>query len=208
MTAKLSSTVEDPAAGVSQPSPGTKPVRGLVAKVLIAIAAIVAVVVLGFVVVVAMQPTDFRYARTATMSAPADEVFAQVNDFHKWNDWSPWAKLDPAAKNSFEGPSEGEGAIFRWSGNDEVGEGKMTIIESRPGELVKIKLDFVKPFEGTATAEYTFQPQGDQTAVTWAMYGKNDFVGKAVSLFMDCEKMVGDQFDQGLANMKAVVEKE
>jgi hypothetical protein len=101
-----------------------------------------AVIVVVFVVIVALQPSDFRVARSATISAPASAVFAQVNDFHKWEAWSPWAKLDPAAKNSFEGPPAGIGAIFRWAGNDEVGAGSMTIIESRPSELIRIKLEF------------------------------------------------------------------
>src|SRR5438094_4163018 len=105
----------------------------------------VAAVVLILVAVIALQPADFRITRTATISAPAADVFAQVNDFHKWEAWSPWAKLDPNAKSTFEGPPVGTGAIVKWSGNDEVGVGSMTITESRPNELIRIKLDFVKP---------------------------------------------------------------
>ena len=171
-------------------------------KILIALAAIVVV----FVGVVAMQPSDFRIVRTATMSAPASAVFAQVNDFHNWEAWSPWAKLDPAAKNSFEGPSAGIGAIFRWAGNKEVGEGSMTITESRPSDLIRIKLEFLKPFAGTNTAEFTFKPDGDQTAVTWSMAGENNFIAKAVCLFMNRDKMVGGKFEEGLAQMKSIVE--
>jgi hypothetical protein len=168
-------------------------------KILIAIAVIVVV----FVIIVALQPSDFRVARSA---APAPAVFAQVNDFHKWEAWSPWAKLDPAAKNSFEGPPAGIGAIFRWAGNHEVGEGSMTIIESRPSELVRIKLEFLKPFAGTNTAEFNFKPEGNQTAVTWIMEGRNNFIAKAFCLFMSMDKMVGGQFEKGLASMKSVVE--
>jgi hypothetical protein len=171
-------------------------------KILIALAAIVVV----FVGVVAMQPSDFRIVRTATMSAPAPAVFAQVNDFHNWEAWSPWAKLDPAAKNSFEGPFAGTGAIFRWAGNKEVGEGSMTITESRPSDLIRIKLEFLKPFAGTNTAEFTFKPDGDQTAVTWSMAGENNFIAKAVCLFMNRDKMVGGKFEEGLAQMKSIVE--
>ena len=171
-------------------------------KILIALAAIVVV----FVAVVAMQPSEFRVARTATISAPAPVVFAQVNDFHKWEAWSPWAKLDPAAKATFEGPSAGTGAIFRWAGNDKIGEGSMTITESRPSNLIRITLEFVKPFAATNTAEFTFEPEGNQTAVTWSMAGKNNFMAKAVSLFMNMDKMVGGKFEEGLANMKSVVE--
>jgi len=171
-------------------------------KILITLVAIVVV----FVGVVAMQPSDFRVARTATISAPAPAVFAQVNDFHNWEEWSPWAKLDPAAKNSFEGPSAGSGAIFRWAGNKEVGEGSMTITESRPSDLIRIKLEFLKPFQATNTAEFTFKPEGDQTAVTWSMAGKNNFISKAICLFMNMDKMVGGKFEEGLAQMKSVVE--
>ncbi|MGH7404633.1 MAG: SRPBCC family protein [Candidatus Methylomirabilales bacterium] len=171
-------------------------------KILIALAAIVVV----FVAVVAMQPSEFRVARTATISAPAPVVFAQVNDFHKWEAWSPWAKLDPAAKATFEGPSAGPGAIFRWAGNDEVGEGSMTITESRPSDLIRIKLEFLKPFAATNTVEFTFKPEANQTAVTWSMAGKNNFIAKAVCLFMNMDKMVGGNFEKGLAQMKSAVE--
>ncbi len=171
-------------------------------KILIALAAIVVV----FVVVVAMQPSDFRIARTATISAPAPALFAQVNDFHNWEEWSPWAKLDPAAKTTFEGPAAGTGATFRWAGNKEIGEGSMTITESRPSDLIRIKLEFLKPFAATNTAEFTFKPDGDQTAVTWSMAGQSNFIGKTFCLFMDRDKMVGGKFEEGLSRMKSVVE--
>ncbi len=165
-----------------------------------------AVVVVVFVAVVAMQPSAFRVERKATMVAPAPAVFAQVNDFHKWEAWSPWAKLDPAAKSSFDGPAAGTGAIFRWAGNKDVGEGSMTITESRPNELIRIKLEFLKPFAATNMAEFAFRPEGDQTQVTWAMTGEKNFISKAICLFMSMDKMVGGQFESGLAQMKAVVE--
>jgi uncharacterized protein YndB with AHSA1/START domain len=171
-------------------------------KIFIAIAVIAVV----FVVVVAMQPSEFRIERSARISAPAPAVFAQVNDFHKWEAWSPWAKLDPAAKATFEGPPEGKGAIFRWAGNEEVGEGSMTITESRPSDLIRIKLEFLKPFETTNTAEFTFKPEGNQTAVTWSMEGQNNFIAKAVCLFMNMDQMLGGQFEKGLASMKSVAE--
>jgi hypothetical protein len=147
-----------------------------------------------------------RVTRSATILAPTSVVFAQVNDFHNWDAWSPWAKLDPAAKNSFDGPSSGTGARFSWAGNDKVGEGAMTITDSRESELVRIKLDFVKPFKATNTAEFTFKPEGGQTLVTWSMFGQKNFPCKAVSLFMDMDKMVGGEFEQGLASMKSVAE--
>jgi Polyketide cyclase / dehydrase and lipid transport len=117
----------------------------MVKKILIAIAGIV----IAFVVVVALQPSEFRIVRSATISAPPPAVFARVNDFHSWEAWSPSAELDPAAKATFEGPPAGVGAIFRWAGNNEVGEGSMTITESHPSDLIGIKLDFLRPFEAT-----------------------------------------------------------
>jgi uncharacterized protein YndB with AHSA1/START domain len=171
-------------------------------KILLALAVIIA----GFIVVVALQPSDFRIARSAVIDAPAPAVFQHVNDFHKWQQWSPWAKLDPNAKATFEGPPAGQGAVFKWAGNSEVGEGTMTLTESRAPELVRIKLDFVKPMAGTSVAEFTFKPQDNRTAVTWAMTGHNNFIAKAVCLFMNPDKMVGGAFEQGLANLKKVAE--
>ena len=159
-----------------------------------------------FAAFVAMQPSEYRVARSATIAAPPAAVFEQVNDFHKWEAWSPWAKLDPDAKATFEGPPAGPGAIFKWSGNNEVGEGTMTVTESRPAHLISIKLDFVKPMAGTSTTEFTFKPQGDQTNVTWAMFGQNNFVSRAICMFMNQDKMVGGYFEQGLENLKAMTE--
>jgi uncharacterized protein YndB with AHSA1/START domain len=174
----------------------------MLVKILIGLGAILVI----FLIVVALQPADFRIQRTATIAAPPSVVFAQVNDFHKWEAWSPWAKMDPAAKNTFEGPTEGVGSGFRWAGNNQVGEGAMAILESKPGELVRIKLEFIKPFQATNTAEFTFAPEGNGTRVTWTMSGKNNFMGKAFGLIMNCDKMVGGQFEQGLASMKAIAE--
>jgi hypothetical protein len=167
---------------------------------------LLAIIVIGLLVVIALQPTDFRVVRTARISAKPAVVFDQINDFHKWEAWSPWAKLDPAAKNSFEGKSAGTGAVFTWSGNSKVGEGRMTIIESRPSDLIRIKLEFMKPFKGTNATEFSFRPEGDQTALTWSMAGQNNFMAKAIGLFMNCDKMVGGQFETGLANLKSVTE--
>jgi hypothetical protein len=172
-------------------------------KSLIALVLIVVVLV----AIVAMQPSEFRVARSATIAAPPAAVFAQVNDFHKWEAWSPWAKLDPAMKKAYEGAPAGTGAIYKWNGNNEVGEGSTTITESRPNDLVRIKLEFVRPFAATNDVEFTFKPQGEQTVVTWSMNGRNNFVGKAVGLVMNMDKMVGGQFEQGLAQLKSVVEK-
>ena len=165
-----------------------------------------AVALVVFVFFVVLQPSQFRVTRTGVISAPAAVVFAQVNDLHMWEGWSPWAKLDPAAKNNYEGPAAGVGAIFRWAGNRKVGEGSMTITESRPAELIRFEIEFLKPFQGTNTAEFTFKAEGRQTTVTWSMSGKNSFMGKAMGLILNCDKMVGGQFEKGLADLKSLVE--
>jgi len=171
--------------------------------ILIGIAAVVVV----FAAVVALQPSDFRIERSATMGAPAAAAFAQVNDFHNWRAWSPWEKIDPALKRSYDGPQAGAGATYAWQGNKEVGEGRMTIVESRPGELVRIKLEFFEPFAATNTAEFSFRPAGDGTAVTWTMTGQNNFLARAICVFVNMDRMVGGMFEQGLAQMKAAVER-
>ena len=167
----------------------------------------VAVLIAAFLVVVAVQPSDFRVERSATMRAPAAAPYAQVNDFQKWRDWSPWEKVDPQLKRSYAGPQAGAGAQYAWVGNKDVGEGRMTIVESKPGELVRIKLEFFKPFAAVNDAQFSFKPAGDGTAVTWSMTGHNNFLSKAICLFVDMDKMVGGMFEQGLAQMKAVVER-
>jgi hypothetical protein len=171
-------------------------------KTLIALGGIVVV----FVAIVATRPSEYRVARTATIAAPAPAVFAQVNDLHNWEAWSPWAKLDPAMKQTYEGAPAGPGAIYAWAGNNEVGEGRMTLTESRPSDLIRIKLEFLKPFAATSTAEFTFEPEGDRTVVTWSMAGEVNFMAKAVHLFMNMDRMIGDNFEKGLARMKSITE--
>ncbi|HEY7689752.1 MAG TPA: SRPBCC family protein [Dongiaceae bacterium] len=166
----------------------------------------VAVVFAAFLIFVALQPSEVRVERTATIAAPPAVVFAQVNDFHKWEAWSPWAKLDPAAKVTFEGAPAGPGAVFTWSGNDEVGAGRMTLSESRPDDYIKIDVAFTKPMAGNSTSEFTFKPDGNQTAVIWTTTGRNNFVGKFFCLFFDPEEILGGALEQGLAQLKTVAE--
>ena len=175
-------------------------------KILLGVAAAGALVVVVLALIVAMQPSEFRIERSAVIAAPAPAVFAQVDDFHNWEAWSPWAKLDPAAKNSFEGAPSGKGAAFSWAGNNKVGEGRMTITERRPNELIRIKLEFLKPFDATNTAEFTFRPEGERTAVTWSMYGHNNFISRAVFLFVNMDKALDGEFEKGLASMKSAAE--
>jgi hypothetical protein len=129
-----------------------------------------------------------------------------VNDFHKWAAWSPYEQRDPAMRKAYEGAPAGVGAVYAWSGNKEVGEGRSTITESRPNELIRIRLEFLKPFKATSTAEFAFEPDGDRTAVTWSLSGRNSFMAKAVGLFMDMDRMIGRDFEQGLARMKSAAE--
>lgn len=164
----------------------------------------IATLLIVLIVVVSLRPADFRITRSATIAAPPPVVFANVNDFHKWEAWSPWAKMDPDSKVEYAGAPAGEGAVYSWAGNAKVGEGRMTLLESRPGEFLKLKLEFFKPFRATHTVEFMFKPVGMQTEVDWSMYGKNNFVAKAVTLFMDCDKMIGAQYEQGLASLNEV----
>ena len=157
-----------------------------------------------FLGVVAMRSADFRVERSATLAASPMALFAHVNDHRKFAVWNPFLKLDPNVKNTYSGPESGVGAVCSWDGNKDVGAGSCTIIESKPGELVRSRMDWKRPMEGVATVDFTFKPQGDKTVVTWAMYGKNGFMGKLVSLFIDCDKMVGPQFEKGLASLGEV----
>lgn len=167
---------------------------------------LVAVGGIALVVAAALQPKDFRISRRAILAAPPSVVFAQVNDMQAWQTWSPWARLDPQAKMSFSGPTTGVGAAFSWVGNNKVGSGAMTITESQPGERVRFRLDFLRPMAATNAAEFTFTPVGGGTEVTWTMTGQNGFLCRAVGLFMNMDKLVGGQFEQGLANLRCIVE--
>jgi uncharacterized protein YndB with AHSA1/START domain len=163
--------------------------------VLVVLAAVLAVVVY-------LQPDDYVVERSTVIPAPASDVFPLVNDFHRWNAWSPWEKIDPNMKRTIDGSPTGKGAKYAWIGNKEVGEGSMTITESKPNELILIDLKFVKPMEGQSLTEFKFAPEGTGTKVTWKMSGKNNFVGKAMCLVMNMDKMVGGQFETGLMAMK------
>lgn len=170
--------------------------------ILIALAAIVIV----FLGIVAMQPSAFRVDRSAIMMAPASAIFPQVNNFRHWEVWSPWEKPDPQLKRTYSGAPAGTGAVYAWAGNKHVGEGQMTIIDSHPHERIRIQIEFFKPFKGTHTIEFTFKPEENHTVVTWSMFGKNTFMGKTIGLFMNMNQMIGGKFEEGLAELKALVE--
>jgi Polyketide cyclase / dehydrase and lipid transport len=165
---------------------------------------ILAVAVGALLAVIAVQPAAFQITRSATIAAPAPAVFAQVNDFRNWQNWSPWEGIDSSMKRIYEGPTSGTGAAYAWAGNRQIGEGRMTIIESRPPEFVRIRLEFIKPFAATHTAEFLLKPEGNTTAVTWSMSGTKNFVAKGFDLFMNVDKMIGGQFEKGLQQLARV----
>jgi uncharacterized protein YndB with AHSA1/START domain len=180
-------------------------------KPLAVIAVVVAVIVAGILIYAMTKPDSFTVKRTAAIKASPDRLFALINDLHGWSAWSPYEKKDPDMKRTFSGASQGKGAIYEWDGNKNVGAGRMEITEATAPRKIVIKLDFLKPFEGHNTAEFTLDPPGgntgDSTTVTWAMYGPSSFIFKVMGLFMDMDKMIGNDFATGLANLKAVAEK-
>jgi Polyketide cyclase / dehydrase and lipid transport len=162
--------------------------------------------VAALVVTIQFQPAEFSVERSLEVNAPAAAVFDQVNDYSKWEAWSPWAKKDPNMKMTLSTPSAGEGASQAWEGNNDVGTGKQTIVKSVPNSEIEISLDFEKPMNSKNTVVWTFAEMGASTKATWKMSGTNNFVGKAFGLFMNMDKMIGDDFDKGLAQLKTVAE--
>lgn len=167
---------------------------------------VLAVVVIAFLAFVATRPATYHIERSVNIAAPPAVVFPYVNSLKNFVLWSPWEKRDPNQKTTFTGPDEGVGAGYAWVGNDEVGEGKMAIVESKPNELVKSDLEFIKPFASKSGVTYTLVPEGDGTKLTWGMDGSNDFTGKLFSVFVNMDTMLGKDFDEGLANLKTLVE--
>lgn len=169
---------------------------------------IIAVVLIAAILTyAAMKPDTFRVQRTASINASPDKVFGLINDFHQWASWSPWEKLDPAMKKTHSGMPQGKGAAYEWDGNRDVGTGRSEIVEAVPQSKVVIKLDFLKPFEAHNQAEFTLVPNAGTTQVTWAMYGPQPYIAKVMTLFFNMDKMVGRQFEQGLADLKIIAEK-
>ena len=172
------------------------------------IVVIIAVLVAGVLAYAATKPDTFRVQRTLRINAPPETIFALINDFDRWRNWSPYEKKDPAMTRSRSGAPTGKGAVYAWEGNSQVGKGRMEIMEASPPSKVAIKLDFEKPFTAHNTAEFTIVPQGEATNVTWAMYGPNLYIGKVMSVFMNMDTMIGRDFEVGLANLKTLAEKQ
>jgi len=171
------------------------------------IAIVVAVMIAGVLVFAATKPDTFRVQRAASIKAPPEKVFALINDFKRWDAWSPWEKKDPAMKRTWGAVTSGKGAKYAWEGNSDVGQGSMEIAESVAPSKVTLKLDFVKPFEAHNIVQFTLEPKGDVTNVTWAMHGPTPYFAKIIHVFIDMDSMVGKDFEAGLASMKAVAEK-
>ena len=171
------------------------------------IAVILAIAIAAVLVLAATKPDRFSVRRETTVRAPADKVFALINDFHQWVTWSPWEHRDPALKRSYSGAESGEGAVYGWEGNKNVGSGRMEIRESTVPSKIVIQLDFLKPFEAHNTAEFTMLPQGDGTHVIWLMHGPAPFLNKVMQVFMNLDKMIGRDFEAGLASLKQATEK-
>lgn len=156
--------------------------------------------------IVAVQPSEFRVERMISIAAPADQIFPLVSDLHRSASWSPWEKLDPAMKRSFAGPGSGVGSVYSWEGNEKVGAGRMTILDIQPNERVTLNLENFRPFESTSTLEIVLAPQAGSTAVRWSLIGHKKFVAKAVCLVVSMDKMIGPDFEKGLAQLKVLAE--
>ncbi len=170
--------------------------------------AIVIVVLLAAVLLfAATRPDTFRVQRATTIKAPPEKVFAILNDFHRWDAWSPWEKMDPTMKRTFSGAANGKGAVYAWEGNSKVGQGRMEITDASSASKVTLNLDFVKPFEAHHVVEFTLAAKGDATDVTWAMHGPQPYLAKVMTLFCSMDNMVGKDFETGLADLKAIAEK-
>ena len=177
-------------------------------KAIAIIAIVLAVGIAGVLVFALTKPDTFRVERSLAVKAPAGAIYPQVADFHRWTGWSPYENRDPAMKRSFGGSEEGKGATYAWDGNNNVGAGRMEILEANGPSKLRIKLDFERPFEGHNTAEFTFVPQGDATLVTWAMYGPAPFMSKIMQVFINMDSMIGKDFEAGLVSLKKLAEKQ
>lgn len=167
---------------------------------------IVLVVLVALLVYAATRPNSFRVRRSTRIAAPPEKVFPLINDFHQWTSWSPWERLDPNLQRTYSGADAGKGAVYEWHGNNKVGAGRMEIVDSFDPSKILIQLDFLKPFKASNRTEFTLETEGGSTDVHWEMYGASPFMAKLMGIFMSMDKMVGRDFERGLASMKAVAE--
>jgi hypothetical protein len=167
---------------------------------------VVVVLIAGILALAATKPDSFQVQRRAMIDAPPDRIFALINDFHQWGVWSPWEKLDPAMKRTFDGPAAGVGSSYAWEGNSKAGQGRMEITESTSPSRLRLNLNFIKPFKANNVTEFNLAPKGNGTDVTWTLSGPSPFVTKLMMVFTTMDKMVGKDFEEGLANLKRVTE--
>ena len=177
-------------------------------KIVSIIVVVVLVVIAGILIYASTRPDSFRVQRSVSIKAPPDKIFPLISDLKAWTTWSPYEKKDPAMARTYGGVTAGKGATYEWAGNKNVGQGRMEILEATSPSKVLIKLDFLKPFEAHNIAEFTLAPKGDTTLVTWAIYGPSAFVTKVMGLFLDMDKMIGKDFEAGLADLKTLAEKQ
>jgi uncharacterized protein YndB with AHSA1/START domain len=175
--------------------------------VILVVAIILAVAILAVLGLAASRPNDFRVERAIAIQAPAEKIFPFIDDFRNWPRWSPYENKDPAMTRKLSGAATGPGAVYEWAGNKNVGAGRMEIVETTPPARIVIKLDFIRPFEGHNFAEFTLQPAGDATRVTWAIRGACNGIAKVMGLFFSMDRMIGKDFEAGLASLKAAAEK-
>jgi len=173
-------------------------------ETLVIITVVLAIVIAAVLVLAATKPDTFRVERAAMLSAPADKIYPLIADFHQWLSWSPWEGRDPQLKRTYSGAERGKGAVYAWDGNKNVGSGRMEILEASSPSKIVIKLDFLKPFEAHNVAEFTMLPQGGATNVIWVMHGPAPFMSKVMQVFMNMDKMIGKDFEAGLANLQKV----
>jgi hypothetical protein len=175
-------------------------------EIIAGIAVVLGLAIVVILILAATKPNTFSVQRAALVKAPAEKIFPLINDFHQWGSWSPYEHKDPAMKRSYSGTTSGKGAVYAWDGNKNVGSGRMEILDASVPAKIVIKLDFFTPFEGHNTAEFTMLPQGDATSLTWLMHGPAPFMAKIMHVFMNIDRMVGKDFEIGLANLKRLTE--
>jgi hypothetical protein len=159
-------------------------------------------------VLAALRPGNFRISRSLEINAPASRIFPYIEDFTRWAEWSPYEKLDPGMKRNMGAITRGKGATYAWSGNNKVGQGSMAISETKQDSLVAIDLSFTRPMKAENEVNFTLEPSSHGTLVGWHMDGTNNFIGKIFGLFMNIDRMVGRQFEEGLGNLKRITEKQ
>jgi hypothetical protein len=191
---------------LSAAASATMPLQSEQSDMLKIIFLVIALAIAGLLIAAAFRPDAFRIERRIRIKAAPATIFALIDDFRRWTAWSPWEKMDPALKREYSGPASGLDSAYAWEGNNKVGKGQMRIIESTPPSRIRVQLDFLKPFEAHNTAEFTLQPLGEETEVVWAMYGPQPYLSKLMGMVFSMEKLVGKDFEKGLADLKASAE--